>query len=70
MGLCGQFLQPEGSMSAGYDLPHVDEFIRGLTPVDEDPETQMSNIYGMMWPDLPAPEADAFMREDAWMGWE
>jgi transcriptional regulatory protein GAL4 len=69
-GLCAQFLQPEAPVQTEKDAAQAEEFIRGLTPIDESPQTQMSNMYGMMWPNVPALEADIFMQDDAWMGWE
>jgi hypothetical protein len=27
----------------------------------------MNNVYSMMWPNLPALEADVVMQDDAWM---
>jgi len=36
-------------------------------PTNESPQTQMNNVYSMMWPNVPALEADVVMQDDAWM---
>lgn len=41
--------------------------VGGLSPINESPQTQMNNVYSMMWPNVPALEADVVMRDDAWM---
>jgi len=38
-----------------------------MSPINESPQTQMNHVYNMMWPNLPALEADVVMQDDAWM---
>lgn len=38
-----------------------------MSPINESPQTQMNNVYSMMWPNVPALEADVVMQDDAWM---
>lgn len=36
-------------------------------PTNESPQTQMNNVYPMVWPSVPALESDVAMGDDAWM---
>jgi hypothetical protein len=54
--LCGQFLQDEEKVG-----------MANADPTNESPQTQMNNVYSMMWPNVPALEADVVMQDDAWM---
>lgn len=54
--LCDQFLQDEEKIG-----------IANADPTNESPQTQMNNVYSMMWPNVPALEADVVMQDDAWM---
>jgi transcriptional regulatory protein GAL4 len=69
--LCGQFLQqseidnnPRHREITG---ANNGEPISGFSPINESPQTQMNNVYSMMWPNVPALEADVVMQDDAWM---
>lgn len=56
--LCGQFIQNAGASStpiAGIDYP-----------TEESPQTQISNVYAMMWPSVNAPEVDMMMQDGIW----
>ncbi|KAH6682919.1 fungal-specific transcription factor domain-containing protein [Halenospora varia] len=66
--LCGQFLQEELAHGSGIGPEgHGMEAGGGLSPINESPQTQMNNVYSMMWPNVPALEADVVMQDDAWM---
>ncbi len=61
-GLCEQYLEhPRFRKDQDEDVGVVQE------PIDESPQTQMNHVYSMMWPNLPALEADVMMQDDAWM---
>jgi hypothetical protein len=64
--LCGQFLQDEAAEQAKLSSDGNREGV-GLSPINESPQTQMNNVYSMMWPNIPALEADVVMQDDAWM---
>lgn len=38
-----------------------------LNPTDDSPQTQISNVYPMMWPNVPDLEADVLMQDDTWL---
>jgi len=56
--LCGQFIQNAGASSTP---------IAGINyPTEESPQTQISNVYTMMWPSVNAPEVDIMMQGETW----
>lgn len=65
--LCGRFLQDDENAGERSDAGSGPEPIGGLSPINESPQTQMNNVYSMMWPNVPALEADVVMQDDAWM---
>lgn len=75
MKLCGQYLQNENQDAGGEGGLVNGEggedgtggMVGGLSPINESPQTQMNNVYSMMWPNVPALEADVVMQDDAWM---
>lgn len=78
MKLCGQYLQNdaggagglvdgEGGMGRMGGEGGEAGIGGGLSPINESPQTQMNNVYSMMWPNVPALEADVVMQDDAWM---
>ncbi|RDW73629.1 hypothetical protein BP5796_07071 [Coleophoma crateriformis] len=54
--LCGDYLAANSS-SENYQM----------TSTQESPQTQISNVYSMMWPNVPAVEADVVMQDEAWL---
>lgn len=54
--LCGEYLASNSSS---------DSFKMAST--QESPQTQISNVYSMMWPNVPAAEADVVMQDEAWL---
>jgi len=58
-GLCGQYL-------VGRRLEDADEESSTIFATEESPQTQISNVYSMMWPDMPPVEADIVMHEGFW----
>lgn len=78
MKLCGQYLQHDTVQDASLGV-NVDGGLgtgeagmgglelREMSPINESPQTQMNNVYSMMWPNVPALEADVVMQDDAWM---
>jgi hypothetical protein len=72
--LCGQFLRQDdiGSRAEGLETSGISgqngtAGTTGMSPINESPQTQMNNVYSMMWPNVPALEADVVMQDDAWM---
>ncbi|CZR66656.1 uncharacterized protein PAC_16557 [Phialocephala subalpina] len=74
--LCEPFLQHDdligeetGDTNAEQGLADHEDGQHGLgmSPIDESPQTQMNNMYPMMWPNINAYEADIVMQDDAWM---
>jgi transcriptional regulatory protein GAL4 len=69
--LCGQFLRlDELSTGASVAITTAQDGTpapTGMSPINESPQTQMNNVYSMMWPNVPALEADVVMQDDAWM---
>ncbi|TVY88081.1 Regulatory protein, partial [Lachnellula willkommii] len=65
--LCGRFLHDDEIAGGRSDAGSGPEPIGGLSPINESPQTQMNNVYSMMWPNIPALEADVVMQDDAWM---
>lgn len=63
MGLCGQFLQPDLPLAPDHYIIEAEGGLTpGTIPIDESPETQVDNMYSMMWPN-----ADINMQDDPWM---
>ena len=62
MKLCGHYLK-----DIGIDQEQVTMDGVGFSPTNESPQTQMNHVYSMMWPNVPALEADVVMQDDAWM---
>ena len=59
MRLCGQFLNPVPSVSNNGTFP--------LEATEESPQTQISNVYSMMWPQTTTPvSADLLMGDVQW----
>jgi len=54
--LCGEYLTSNPSTS-NFQMPST----------HESPQTQISNVYSMMWPSVPAVEADVVMQDEAWL---
>jgi len=73
--LCGQFLkqnEQDGETKFGGETELTSGIIpgqgaSGMSPINESPQTQMNHVYSMMWPNVPALEADVVMQDDAWM---
>jgi hypothetical protein len=66
MKLCGQYLRDETVEQANLSVDVGEDGV-DIGPIDESPQTQMNNLYSMMWPDVPALEADVVMQDDGWM---
>jgi transcriptional regulatory protein GAL4 len=54
--LCGEYLRSNSSTN-DFQMPST----------QESPQTQISNVYSMMWPNVPAIEADVVMQDEAWL---
>ncbi|KUJ10575.1 uncharacterized protein LY89DRAFT_700957 [Mollisia scopiformis] len=71
--LCRPFLQHNdseedmGGTIRGPGLEDHDGHGLGMSPINESPQTQMSSVYPMMWPNINEYEADVIMQDDAWM---
>lgn len=58
MRLCGQFLDPTTSASASGSAP--------LVATEESPQTQINNLYPMMWPNASPASTDLLMSDSQW----
>lgn len=65
--LCSPFLEshvPDPQQSIGVTPGSVNiEF-----PIEESPQTQINNMYAMMWPNANPAEADVPMQDSMWTG--
>jgi transcriptional regulatory protein GAL4 len=66
MKLCGQYLEDAAIEETRLGIDSGSEGA-GMDPIDESPQTQMNDLYSMMWPNVPVLEADVVMQDDAWM---
>ncbi|KAI5243287.1 hypothetical protein E4T42_07401 [Aureobasidium subglaciale] len=58
MRLCGQFLSPITSASISGFAP--------LAATEESPQTQINNVYSMMWPNASPASTDLLMSDSQW----
>ncbi|KAF2729908.1 hypothetical protein EJ04DRAFT_446274 [Polyplosphaeria fusca] len=58
--LCGPYLEHIGHDNASTPIPTA-EF-----PAEESPQTQINNIYAMMWPSATHADADLLMQDGEW----
>jgi transcriptional regulatory protein GAL4 len=54
--LCGEYLM-SNSPTHTFQMPST----------QESPQTQITNMYSMMWPNVPTLEADVIMQDEAWL---
>jgi transcriptional regulatory protein GAL4 len=59
--LCRRFLQDDENAAERSDAGNGSDPVGGLSPINESPQTQMNNVYSMIWPNVPALEADVVM---------
>lgn len=58
MRLCGHFLDPTTSTSVSGNAP--------LVATEESPQTQINNVYSMMWPNASPASTDLLMSDPQW----
>lgn len=58
MRLCGEFLDPTVSASVSGSAP--------LAATEESPQTQINNVYSMMWPNASPASTDLLMSDPQW----
>ncbi|CAD0097214.1 unnamed protein product [Aureobasidium vineae] len=58
MRLCGQFLDTTASASVTSSVP--------LVATEESPQTQINNVYSMMWPNTSPASTDLLMSDPQW----
>ncbi|KAF1849074.1 uncharacterized protein K460DRAFT_415510 [Cucurbitaria berberidis CBS 394.84] len=63
--LCGPFLRPQAAAQDQNFVATPNEPILG-DPTEESPQTQINDVYAMMWPDANHVEADVLMQEGIW----
>jgi transcriptional regulatory protein GAL4 len=63
--LCGPFLQPHAGPHDAHVLATPDGAILEH-PTEESPQTQINNVYSMMWPNTNDAEVDVFMQGGLW----
>ncbi|CAI6335260.1 unnamed protein product [Periconia digitata] len=66
--LCGPFLhpQPPDQSSASLDITPGSAILE--FPTQESPQTQINNVYAMMWPNANPSEVDVLMQDGMWTG--
>ena len=71
--LCGPFLQASSgstgpAMPGSGELADLSNETNGITgyPTEESPQTQINNVYAMMWPNANPTEMDLFMQDGDW----
>ncbi|KAH7399199.1 fungal-specific transcription factor domain-containing protein [Phaeosphaeria sp. MPI-PUGE-AT-0046c] len=63
--LCGPFMQPRGA-SFDAQVATTPEFGMMGHPTEESPQTQINNVYSMMWPNANDAEVDVIMQAGLW----
>ena len=63
--LCGPFLQPQVAAQDQQFVATPDNNIMGY-PTEESPQTQINDVYAMMWPNANQAEVDVLMQEGLW----
>jgi transcriptional regulatory protein GAL4 len=62
--LCGPFLQPQ-TIAQEATMVTTPDVLTGY-PTEESPQTQINNVYSMMWPNANDTEVDALMQGGLW----